>query len=314
MSTDSLAAPTAEPVGPDPTGSRFILERGDARAEVTEVAASIRALSIGGVDLVARFADGMQAPGASGIVLVPWPNRVRDGVWTQDGEEHELAITERALNNAIHGLLRFAPYRPTDEEADAITLEAEVFPQTGYPFHLDTSVAYKLSDDGITVTHRIENVGEDAAPVALGTHPYLCVGSGPSADLTVELDASTRFLVDDRLLPIGEAPVDAATDLRAPRRVGDLTLDTAYADIARGEDDRIRAVLRAPDGRGVELWAGAGFEYMQLFTNRRYPGHDMALAVEPMTAPADAFNSGRGLRWLAPDELWTLEWGIRLLG
>jgi aldose 1-epimerase len=30
-----------------------------------------------------------------------------------------------------------------------------------------------------------------------------------------------------------------------------------------------------------------------------------------MTAPADAFNSGEGLRWLAPGETWDLGWGIR---
>ena len=30
-----------------------------------------------------------------------------------------------------------------------------------------------------------------------------------------------------------------------------------------------------------------------------------------MTAPANAFNSGEGLRWLAPGETWHLSWGIR---
>jgi aldose 1-epimerase len=299
--------------GADPTGRRFVLEHGDARAEVTEVAASLRALTIGGVNVIARYPDGMPAPGASGDVLFPWPNRVRDGIWTHDGTEYRLAITEPALNNASHGLLRFASYRPTNELVDAVTLEAEVFPQTGYPFHLAISVTYELDDDGLRVTHRIRNVGTDAAPVALGQHPYLALGDGPTADLSVELDAPTRFLVDEQKVPIGEAPVDAATDLREPRRLGDLELDTAYSDIVRGEDDRIRAVVRTPDGREAELWAGPGFDYLQVFTNRKYPGHDMAVAIEPMTAPADALNSGRGLRWLAPGERWTLEWGIRLL-
>lgn len=36
-----------------------------------------------------------------------------------------------------------------------------------------------------------------------------------------------------------------------------------------------------------------------------------AIAVEPMTAPAEAFTSGQGLRWLEPGEEWTLAWGIR---
>ncbi len=30
-----------------------------------------------------------------------------------------------------------------------------------------------------------------------------------------------------------------------------------------------------------------------------------------MTAPANALNSGEGLRWLEPDETWTGTWGIR---
>ena len=62
------------------------------------------------------------------------------------------------------------------------------------------------------------------------------------------------------------------------------------------------------------MWAGEGFEYVQVFTTDRFPGHDLAVAIEPMTAPADAFNSGRSLRRLAPGESWTLEWGADLVG
>jgi aldose 1-epimerase len=32
-----------------------------------------------------------------------------------------------------------------------------------------------------------------------------------------------------------------------------------------------------------------------------------------MTAPANAFNTGQGLRWLAPGEEWTATWGIRYI-
>ena len=39
-----------------------------------------------------------------------------------------------------------------------------------------------------------------------------------------------------------------------------------------------------------------------------------AVAVEPMTAPANAFNTGAGLRWLEPGETWTVRWGIRHTG
>ncbi len=91
-----------------------------------------------------------------------------------------------------------------------------------------------------------------------------------------------------------------------------MSLDTAFADIARGEDGRVRAVLRSPDGRRLELWAGPGFDYLQVFTTDRFPGHDLAIAVEPMTAPANAFNSGQSLRWLEPGETWEVAVGHRV--
>jgi len=297
----------------DPTGVRHRLSSSNGSAEITEVGASLRALRIDGVDLVPHYPDTAATPAASGVVLVPWPNRVRDGRWSQRGTDYQLALTEPKLGNASHGLLRFAAYRVVGSQADAVTLEAQVFPQTGYPFHLATRVTYALTDDGLEVLHRITNVGSDAAPVALGTHPYLCISDVPTAELHLEVDAATWFRLDERNLPISEEPVDAAHDLRTPRRVGDLTLDTAYSTLRRGADGRVRGVLHAPDGRRLELWAGSGFEYLQVFTTDRYPGQDLAVAIEPMTAPADALNSGRDLRWLEPGESWELEWGISLV-
>ncbi|WP_159502342.1 aldose 1-epimerase family protein [Microbacterium sp. 18062] len=296
----------------DPTGHRFVLRSANASAEIAQVGAALRALRIGDVDLVPRYPDDIATPAASGVVLVPWPNRIRDGRWTQHGETYQLAISEPKFGNASHGLLRFAPYREIAAQPDAVTLGAEVFPQTGYPFHLDTRVTYALTDDGLDVVHTITNVGADAAPVALGIHPYLSLSDVATADLRLQVDAAAWFRLDERKLPVAEEPVDPAHDLREPRGVGDLDLDAAYTLVRRGADGRIRGLLHAPDGRRVELWAGADFEYLQVFTTDRYPGHDLAVAIEPMTAPADAFNSGRDLRWLDPGETWELEWGVAL--
>lgn len=297
-------------VSTDPTGHRHVLRTARASAEITEVGAALRALTVDGVDLISRYPDDIPTPAASGVVLVPWPNRVRDGRWSQRGTEHQLAITEPALGNASHGLLRFAPYRVIASQPDAVTLGAHVFPQTGYPFHLDTRVTYALTDDGLDVLHTITNVGDADAPAALGAHPYLCVSDTETAELTLELDASAWFPVDERNLPLDEAPVDPEHDLRTPRRVGDLRLDTAYTQLRRAPDGRVRAILRTADDRAVELWGGADVEYLQVFTTDRYPGLPLAIAIEPMTAPADAFNSGRDLRWLTPGQTWEIDWGI----
>lgn len=297
-----------------PTGTQYSLTTpdGGVTAHVTEVGAALRGLEFGGVDVIASYPTTTVAPAASGIVLVPWPNRVRDGRWTQRGETHQLAITEPKFQNASHGLLRFAAYRPVGERhGDALTLAADVFPQSGYPFHLATEVTYAVDDGGLTVTHRIENVGDQDAPVALGTHPYLTLGDVPATELTLHSPADSRYVNDDRMLPVDLQPVDAATDLRRPRTLSELALDTVYTDLHRDPDGIARTTLTAPDGQQVTLWQGAGFDFRVLYLNRDYPGRDVAIAVEPMTAPTDALNSGTGLRWLAHGEVWNLAWGIQ---
>lgn len=303
-----------------PTGEQFLLETstasGDLRATITAVAAGIRTLSINGIDLVPAYGEDQAPPMGAGIVLAPWPNRIRDGRWTHEGVTRQLAITEPARNNAIHGLLRYTEYTPISRERDSVTLKATIYPQLGYPFLLGTAVHYELVSDGLQVTHFVENLGVEAAPVALGSHPYLKIGGVPTADLTLRLDAASHVEVDDRLLPTGEIPVDGTEwDFREGRRVGDIELDDAFGELS-SEDGQVLHTLTAPDGRSVSIWADDEFDYVQVFTSREFPGEDgdVAIAVEPMTAPAEAFNSGRGLRWLAPGEEWQLTWGIRFEG
>ncbi len=297
---------------PSPTGIPFSLRRGDVAAEITQVGASLRHLAVGGVDILPPYPADEPTPMASGIVLVPWPNRIRDGVW-QDGDvTRALAITEPKLRNASHGLLRFTAYDVVEQSESSLTLRGTIVPQTGYPYLVETTVTYALTDAGIEVTHTLTNHSATTAPVALGTHPYVTIGGVDPRELVLHIPAETYFETDDRMLPIGEQPVSGGTDLRAGRRLGDVELDTGFATLRRDPDGLARTTLTAPDGRTVTVWQGEGFDYVQAFTTDRYPGQPLVVAVEPMTAPAEAFNSGRGLRRLAPGETWELHWGIRL--
>lgn len=304
-----------------PTGLQFELTRqtpnGDARAVITEVAASLRVLSIGGVDLTEPHPAETLPPFGDGTVLVPWPNRVEDGVWIHEGVAQQLDLTEPDKQNALHGLLRDRPYTVVSQSSDSITLAATVYPTRGFRFTLDTTVRYELVDDGIRVTHGVTNVGTTPAPYAVGTHPFLCIGGVPTYELTLSVAAGTRFETDARLNPIRESSVDGTEyDLRAGRLVAGLHLDDAFGEVTP-IDGISHHRLTAPDGRSVELWQESDFAYVQVFTTRIFPkahGLDTAIAVEPMTAPPNALNSGQGLRWLAPDESWSGSWGIRYSG
>ena len=150
------------------------------------------------------------------------------------------------------------------------------------------------------------------APVAIGAHPYLRIGDVPADELTLTVRAGLHFETDERLNVTGESRVEVGgpLDFSAGRRVSELELNDGFGEL----ESPIRHELAADDGRRVVLWSDDAFGYVQLFTHRSFatkqPG-EVALAIEPMTAPTNALNSGRGLRWLEPGETWTAVWGIR---
>ncbi len=293
-----------------PTGEQLELVRNGVSAVVTEVGATIRRLVVDGVDLIEGFEADEIPRSSQGAILVPWPNRVRDGKWVHEGETLQLDISEPKFGNASHGLLRNTAYAIDRRADDRVVLRAPVHPTRGYPFSLETEVEYALSDDGLEVTHRVTNRGRDTAPVGVGAHPYLRIGDVPTTELTLRIAASSVVLVDERSNPIGSAPVPPEKDLRAGRRVADVTLDDAFTDLETA-DGRVEHVITAPAGRSVTVWADEVFAWVQAFTSTTLRPGRIALAVEPLTMPANAFNSGDGLTRLEPGQTLTARWGIR---
>jgi aldose 1-epimerase len=292
------------------TGRQYELRRGDALAVITELAAGLRLYSRGGVHLTETYGDQQIPPGATGITLAPWANRVENGVWYLNGKKQQLDITEVSRNNASHGLLRNSGYELVDESAFSLTLEGAVFPQHGYPFLVRHRVQYSLLEDlGLEVRQSLINDSPEPAPFVLGAHPYLRLGDVPAQDLVLTVNAGTRLVADEQLIPRGSEPVSGDMDLREGRRVSALDIDVAYTDL-EFDDGVARHTLRAPDGSSVSLWQDQTCGYVHVFVTDTFPGRAKVVAIEPMTGPANAFNSGDGLRWLQPGESFTMSWGI----
>jgi aldose 1-epimerase len=293
-----------------PTGEQHEIAAAGHRAVVTESGATLRLLEHEGRALIDGFGAGEMSAGCRGQLLVPWCNRVRDGRYSFGGRDLQLPLSEPDRGNASHGLVRWAAWTLLEHTGDAVALGHRLMPQPGYPWALELEVRYELSGAGLVVTQSATNRGDSAAPYASGAHPYLSAGPGPVDGWEVSVGARTRVLTDDRLLPVGTAPVAGTPfDLRRARLTGDLRLDDAFTDLDRDADGRTWVHLRGE--HTVSLWADARHGWLQLFTaddvgeaSRR------SLAVEPMTAPADAFRSGQGLTVLAPGERFEASWGV----
>ncbi|MCZ2820242.1 aldose 1-epimerase family protein [Modestobacter sp. VKM Ac-2977] len=301
-----------------PTGEQFALRCAGAEATVVEVGGGLRSYHVGGRAVVDGYGEDEMAGTVRGHVLVPWPNRLADGCYTWDGEEHRTPLSEPEQANAIHGLVRFSAWRVVDRSSDGVTLEHLLHPQPGYPFALRLQVAYELSTEGLRVTTTAVNEGSVALPYGEGHHPYLAAGPGLLVDDCV-LDAPgrTRLETDGRGIPTGSVPVAGTPyDLRGGRTVGDLVIDHAFTDLERDADGLAWVRLTGPDGRGAALWLDSAYSHLQLFTGDVVPEprRRQGLAVEPMTCPPNAFATGESVIRLEPGESTTATWGLAPLG
>jgi aldose 1-epimerase len=294
-----------------PTGNQLEISAGPARAVITQVGAGLRAFTSGGKPYVETFDEDRRPPRGAGTVLVPWPNRTAKGRWTWRGETQQLALSEPAGGNAIHGLLRHTVYEVREHAAGSVTLRAIVTVQPGWPVPLEHEIRYAVGEDGLTTTHAVRNLGRDAVPFGVGAHPYLRAGDSETDDSVLTLSAASSLPLQDGL-PTGPAvPVADDLDFRAGRALKGVDLDHAWGGCTP-TDGLVRHRLAGPGGE-VELWAEPAFGWVQVFTPDDHPGRGRAVAVEPMTCPPDALNTGDGLIELAAGDTWTGSWGIRPL-
>jgi aldose 1-epimerase len=297
------------------TGAQWEIAHGRQRAVVTEAGATLRSYTLDQRPVVAGFAAEEWSHGGRGQVLAPWPNRLGDGRYAFGETEAQAALDEPERNNAIHGLVRWLPWQLEVKAQNLVAALCHLFPTPGYPFNLALRVEYRLGREGLTVTTLATNVGRSTLPFGLGFHPYLQPAAGQIDTAVLELPAHDRLVLDQRGLPTGELRAVAGTeyDFTARRPIGPTRLDTAYTGIERGSDGLAWTELADTDQEtATRLWMDEEFGYLMCYTGDTLdPEHRrLAVAVEPMTCPPDAFRSGRGLIILEPGEEWEGAWGM----
>jgi aldose 1-epimerase len=239
-----------------------------------------------------------------------------DGKYEFDGVEYQLALTEPDRGHALHGLVGWQDFTALSEEPSRVTLAATVVPQDGYPFRIGLVVTYAVSERGLTIALEATNTGPEPAPFGAGIHPYLCADPGVVDDWSLQLPAASVLAVTpDRLVPrevqaVTEAP--SQFDFQHERVVGDTFLDHAFTDLSADPDGRFTARLTNGAGQGVVMRWGGECRWLQVHTAdlpAPKPSR-IGLAVEPMTCPPDAFNSGRDLVILPPGGATVVQWQI----
>jgi aldose 1-epimerase len=298
-----------------PSGTQFEITHGDQRAVIVEVGGGIRMYEAGGKAVLDPYPADSICDGAHGAPLIPWSNRLADGRYRFEGEDFQVALTEPEQGNAIHGFLRWQAWQAGELGPSRVVMSSRIHPCPGYPFELDATVAYELDDDGLTVTTRLENLGDRDCPVGHGQHPYLSAGKGLIDDCELQHPGRTRILTDERQLPNGREAVEGTPfDFGEPRTVGEIEIDFAFTDLVRDSQGRAWTRLSRPDGSIASLWVDERYPFVELYT-----GHTLSpdrarrgLGTEPMTCAPDGFNNEEGLVVLEPGDFTSATWGARI--
>lgn len=245
-----------------------------------------------------------------GTFLFPFPNRTKGGHYQFEGKGYQFPINESARNNALHGMLFNKPFVVagifTDGEQGKIEMVyRDEHPPDHYPFPYEVRIRWKFTGESLECYTSVENIGDSAMPVGFGWHPYFRANS-PVNQWKVQLPVGEEFLVDKSLIPTGE--MKAFSSFEKPAPFGETHFDTGFRLAVSGP----KAVSSFQDDGSnikVDVWQETGdgkYNYLQVYS----PPDRTMLAIEPMTCPANALQSGESIINLNPGEIQNASFGI----
>ena len=185
-------------------------------------------------------------------------------------------------------------------------------PLPGYPFDFQVSIDYILSDSGFSMTfHVTNNLESTPIPFYMGWHPYfLCV---PYKSYVV-LDPCTSWNyveLNANMDPTGET--HQYFGLNGTEPIGGTPLNPTFYDDEfkpthpqKPQCHFIQTKLHdQPTRQTVVLWQDSSFRLVHVFTGRQG-----AIAIEPMSGMANAYNNHDHLSVLSGGETWTGSVGV----
>lgn len=248
-----------------------------------------------------------------GMVLFPFPNRLKDGKYTFEDHVYQLPINEKSNNNALHGLVAESKFRVKKFEADDHFASLELIHDfdglnSFYPFACRLTIVFTLTTAGMTCKTIVENKDQKNLPFGIGWHPYFkALDKIDSLELTIP--SSLEVETDARMIPTGKYL--ETKNFATPTIIGQTNFDTCYVIDSKGSDRSVVAIHDPQNSATIEIWMDSEpdkYGFVQFYV----PPHRSYMAVEPMTCEANAFNSLKGLKVLKSGSTYELSFGVNI--
>jgi len=265
-----------------------------------------------GVELLRRV-DDLEVSAAKGStagipLLYPWANRLEGPRYRAAGKDVVLDMKSPLLHAderglPIHGVpWSRLPWEVVEARSDRLATRLEwrrpdwlsVFP---FPHRLEMSVS--IFSSALEIATVLVAGAEGPVPVSFGFHPYVGIAGVPRGDWILELPGMRRLVLNEQRIPTGEEEPFPSRDSPLDDRV----FDDGFALEGDGA-----ALAISGSGRRIAMELLEGYRYAQVYAPR---GADF-VALEPMTAPANALVSGRGLTVIEPGKRFRAAFRIRV--
>jgi aldose 1-epimerase len=282
-------------------GEQLSISRRDEKslsiAEFGVFGGQISHLVLGGVEVIPKFSGEDARARVFGYTLAPWPNRLQDGKYQVDGIGYEIPKLD-SQNNANHGLLLDEKMEVLSHDSDSLKLFYSFGKDAHYPFAIDLEIEFILEENALVTRATATNNSLNAAPFAIGFHPYFLMGS----NFIVSAGFTHQVVTDDRMLPVSTKEV-SGFDLNqdSPELA---TLDDCYF----GSNE---VLVTGPSGS----FAVRGLENINCFMLYRPPvrlfAQGSAIAIEPMSHLTNVFATDIASAQILPGESKSYSYEIR---
>jgi len=233
-------------------------------------------------------------------ILFPFTNRLENGSYIFQKKQQTLQINHEIENNAIHGLVYNKQFKVINKQTtlDSATISLAYTENNrikGFPFKYTISLIYTLTNDVLKLDVIVKNNDEYDFPFGLGWHPYFW--SDDLYNSCVKIKSNKRLIVNESNIPI---KFDYTT-LPEEILIKDQTFDNCFV---LNND----VVGFKTSDYNIDISFSSKENYVQLYT----PKDRNNIAIEPLTSPSNSFNNKIGLQILKPEDVYNLNWTIKL--
>jgi aldose 1-epimerase len=223
---------------------------------------------------------------ASSFIMLPWCNRIRDGILRFEGQEYQLQ-TSPEDGTARHGDVRSRAWRveAADESRILLSFDSAQHANVNFPFHFSALAEYRLDGEHFIWRLTLRNEDRRRMPGGFGYHPYFV----RTDDVEVLIPCDSQYELVDYLAVGAPTPVEPRVDFRQMRPLADGVFNDLLTHRYEGEAVR----MYYPQlGLRLSLTADPLFRHILIYT----PPGNPSFAVEPQSNANDGFNlHGRGI-------------------